>query len=707
MSSLSINPLIGGLLMIFSRKEIIQIMIKIALIECLVEGSIMFVLPYLQPLMISTAAVYLDAFLLVLVSVPLIFYFVIRPYLTSKNSIEWLTAHYETQMNFVTKTSQELIDKQYKEHQRTLKRVTEDVALREERYALAAKGSNDGLWDWDISSGRVFFSKRWNQMIGFEETELEESKEMWLQRVHPEDCEKLLYHIEESLKSNVEKNYQCEYRLLHKNGQYLWFVSKWVTLVNSNDQPVRMVGAQSDIEKNKKIEEQLVHDAMHDFLTKLPNRNLLNDRLQQALLRFKRAVSEDFALVLFDLDNFKYINDSMGHPVGDKLLIHVGKSLASIVRNTDTVSRLGGDEFAVIIQKPVDKHSFHMMITRMASVLTSPIKIQEYLINPSVSMGIVWCNKTSPYISSDEIFRDADIALYHAKKSGKSRFVFYDNDLREEAQKKFRISNNLKSALNKKQFSVFYQPIVLAENGQIAGFEALLRWHHPELGFVSPEQFIPIAEESDMIVELGNFVIQQSCETLAKLIEKYKPEENWYICINVSAKQLENNEIIFEIERAIKENFLSYQNIKVEVTESVLLKHSDSELYILEELRKKGIQIAIDDFGTGYSSLSTLHHFPFSYLKIDRSFITNILTQTKLKSMIKSIILMAKTLDMRLVVEGVENVDQYNILKEMEADYIQGYFFSKPLPLVELHSSIEKSVYPLDWHPPKKNSQMN
>jgi diguanylate cyclase (GGDEF)-like protein len=458
-----------------------------------------------------------------------------------------------------------------------------------------------------------------------------------------------------------------------------------------------MVGAQSDIEKNKKIEEQLVHDAMHDFLTKLPNRNLLNDRLQQALLRFKRAVSEDFALVLFDLDNFKYINDSMGHPVGDKLLIHVGKSLASIVRNSDTISRLGGDEFAVIIQKPVDKHSFNMMITRIASVLSSPIKIEDYLINPSVSMGIVWCNKSAPYTSSDEIFRDADIALYHAKKSGKSRFVFYDNDLREEAQKRFRISNNLKSALNKNQFSVFYQPIVFALDGQVAGFEALLRWNHPELGFVPPDQFIPIAEESDMIVDLGNFVIQKSCETLSKLMEEYNPERNWYVCINVSAKQLENNDIIFEIERAVKDNFLTYKNIKVEVTESILLKNSDSELYILEELRKKGIQIAIDDFGTGYSSLSTLHHFPFSFLKIDRSFITNLLTQPKLKSMIKSIILMAKTLDMKLVVEGVEHVEQYNVLKEMEADYIQGYYFSKPLPLVELQISIRKSVYPLEW----------
>lgn len=693
--------------MIFSRKEIFQIVLKIVLIESLVEYAVMLILPYIEKFISSDIFPYLDVFALCIFATPLIFYFVIKPYLTSKNSIEWMIKNYEEQMKILQKNSEELLNKQHQEYQKKIKVMERDAYDREQRYALAAKGSHDGLWDWDIPSGRIFFSKRWNEMIGFEDTELVECKEIWLQRVHPEDCEKLLYHIEESLKSDFEKNYQCEYRLLHKNGNYVWFMSKWITLLNSQGQPYRMVGAQSDIEKNKKIEEQLVHDAMHDFLTKLPNRNLLNDRLQQALLRFKRAVSEDFALVLFDLDNFKYINDSMGHPVGDKLLIHVGKSLASIVRNTDTVSRLGGDEFAVIIQKPVDKHSFHMMVTRMASVLTSPIKIEEYLINPSVSMGIVWCNKTSPYISSDEIFRDADIALYHAKKSGKSRFVFYDNDLREEAQKKFRISNNLKSALNKKQFSVFYQPIVLTTDGQIAGFEALLRWNHPELGFVSPEQFIPIAEESDMIVELGNFVIQQSCETLSKLIAKYNPEANWYVCINVSAKQLENNEIIFEIERAIKENFLNYKNIKVEVTESILLKNSDSELYVLEELRKKGIQIAIDDFGTGYSSLSTLHHFPFSYLKIDRSFITHILTQPKLKSMIKSIILMAKTLDMRLVAEGVEYIEQYNILKEMEADYIQGYFFSKPLPLVELHKSIEKSVYPLNWHPPKQNNQTN
>ncbi len=691
--------------MIFSHKEIVTIVLKIALIECLVEGVLTWGMPYVSIYFNPSWEPYLDPLALILITTPLIIFFIIRPYLMAKNSTGSLIEQYEAKISATAKLSQALIDKQFEEHERVLKQVSEDVVMREERYALAAKGSNDGLWDWDILSGKIFYSKRWNEMIGFEETELVEGKEIWLQRVHPEDCEKLLYHIEESLKSSLEKNYQCEYRLLHKNGNYFWVVSKWITLFDNAGHAIRMVGAQSDIEKNKKIEEQLVHDAMHDFLTKLPNRNLLNDRLQQVLLRFKRAVSEDFALVLFDLDNFKYINDSMGHPVGDKLLIHVGKSLASIVRNTDTVSRLGGDEFAVIIQKPVDKHSFNMMVTRMASVLTSPIKIDEYLINPSVSMGIVWCNKTSPYTSSDEIFRDADIALYHAKKSGKSRFVFYDNELREEAQKKFRISNNLKSALNKNQFSVFYQPIVLTQDGQIAGFESLLRWNHPDLGFVPPDQFIPIAEESDMIVELGNFVIQKSCETLATLIEKYNPERNWYVCINVSAKQLENNDIIFEIERAIKDNFLSYQNLKVEVTESILLKNSDSELYILEELRKKGIQIAIDDFGTGYSSLSTLHHFPFSFLKIDRSFITNVVTQPKLKSMIKSIILMAKTLDMKVVVEGVEQLEQYSILKEMEADYIQGYYFSKPLPLVELHLRIEQGVYPLHWEAPKASVQ--
>jgi diguanylate cyclase (GGDEF)-like protein/PAS domain S-box-containing protein len=683
--------------MILSRKDIISIVLKIALIECLAEGMIMWALHYVESYLNPTLIIYLDPLLLVLCTTPLIAYFVIKPYIISKNTKEGLISYYEEQIKLTTEASKVLLDKQYHEQERALKKVTEDVILKEERYTLAAKGSNEGIWDWDIASGKIFYSKRWNEMIGFDETELDEGKEIWFQRVHPEDCEKLLYHIEEALNSSVEKNYQCEYRMLHKNGHYLWVVSKWVTIFNAKGCLVRMVGAQSDIEKNKKIEEQLVHDAMHDFLTKLPNRNLLNDRLQQALLRFKRAVSEDFALVLFDLDNFKYINDSMGHPVGDKLLIHVGKSLASIVRNSDTISRLGGDEFAVIIQKPVDKHSFNMMITRIASVLSSPIKIEDYLINPSVSMGIVWCNKSAPYTSSDEIFRDADIALYHAKKSGKSRFVFYDNDLREEAQKRFRISNNLKSALNKNQFSVFYQPIVFALDGQVAGFEALLRWNHPELGFVPPDQFIPIAEESDMIVDLGNFVIQKSCETLSKLMEEYNPERNWYVCINVSAKQLENNDIIFEIERAVKDNFLTYKNIKVEVTESILLKNSDSELYILEELRKKGIQIAIDDFGTGYSSLSTLHHFPFSFLKIDRSFITNLLTQPKLKSMIKSIILMAKTLDMKLVVEGVEHVEQYNVLKEMEADYIQGYYFSKPLPLVELQISIRKSVYPLEW----------
>ena len=233
-----------------------------------------------------------------------------------------------------------------------------EINIREERYALAAEASHDGLWDWNIALGQIFYSKRWNEMIGLEEGDLMGDKALWLSRVHPENIEKLLYHLEAGLKSKAKKNYQCEYRLLNKNNQYLWMVSKWVTVFNHKNQLIRMVGSQSNIEINKKLEGQLVHDAMHDFLTQLPNRNLLNDRLHQALLRFKRSHSEDFSLIIIDIDNFKYINDSMGHPVGDKLLIQIGKSLMSIIRDSDTVSRLGGDEFAVIIQNPVDKSSF-------------------------------------------------------------------------------------------------------------------------------------------------------------------------------------------------------------------------------------------------------------------------------------------------------------------------------------------------------------
>ena len=572
-----------------------------------------------------------------------------------------------------------------------------EINIREERYALAAEASHDGLWDWNIALGQIFYSKRWNEMIGLEEGDLMGDKALWLSRVHPENIEKLLYHLEAGLKSKAKKNYQCEYRLLNKNNQYLWMVSKWVTVFNHKNQLIRMVGSQSNIEINKKLEGQLVHDAMHDFLTQLPNRNLLNDRLHQALLRFKRSRSEDFSLIIIDIDNFKYINDSMGHPVGDKLLIQIGKSLMSIIRDSDTVSRLGGDEFAVIIQNPVDKSSFNMMITRMANVLSSPIKIDNYLINPSVSMGITWCRQDAPYKRVEDIFRDADLALYQAKKTGKSKFIFYDDNLRREAQERFRISNHLKTALNKNEFSVYFQPVVETKTGQFVGVESLLRWHHPELGFVLPGQFIPVAEDNHVIVDLGNYVIQESCKMLSQLMEKYNPERNWYVSINVSAKQLESEHILFELDRAIKDNFLKYHHVKIEVTESVLLKGTDSELYVLEALHKKGVQIAIDDFGTGYSSLSTLHHFPFSYLKIDKSFIVNMATDFKVQSMIKSIILMAKVLDMKIIVEGVEYIEQYNIIKNMEADYIQGFYFSQPLPITVLQEFIQKSLFPLDW----------
>ncbi len=572
-----------------------------------------------------------------------------------------------------------------------------EINIREERYALAAEASHDGLWDWNIALGQIFYSKRWNEMIGLEEGDLMGDKALWLSRVHPENIEKLLYHLEAGLKSKAKKNYQCEYRLLNKNAQYLWMVSKWVTVFNHKNQLIRMVGSQSNIETNKKLEGQLVHDAMHDFLTQLPNRNLLNDRLHQVLLRFKRSRLEDFALILIDIDNFKYINDSMGHPVGDKLLIQIGKSLMSIIRDSDTVSRLGGDEFAVIIQNPVDKSSFNMMITRMANVLSSPVKIDNYLINPSVSMGITWCRQDAAYKRVEDIFRDADLALYQAKKTGKSKFIFYDDNLRREAQERFRISNHLKTALNKNEFSVYFQPVVETKTGQFVGVESLLRWHHPELGFVLPGQFIPVAEDNHVIVDLGNYVIQESCKMLSQLMEKYNPERNWYVSINVSAKQLESDHILFELDRAIKDNFLKYHHVKIEVTESVLLKGTDSELYVLEALHKKGVQIAIDDFGTGYSSLSTLHHFPFSYLKIDKSFIVNMATDFKVQSMIKSIILMAKVLDMKIIVEGVEYIEQYNIIKNMEADYIQGFYFSQPLPITVLQEFIQKSLFPLDW----------
>jgi diguanylate cyclase (GGDEF)-like protein/PAS domain S-box-containing protein len=435
--------------------------------------------------------------------------------------------------------------------------------------------------------------------------------------------------------------------------------------------------AQQEIRQRKKIEQQLRYDAFHDALTDLPNRALFMDRLERAILRNQRNAREKFAVFFLDLDRFKVINDSYGHSFGDRLLVEVSHRLQDSMRAIDTVARLGGDEFVILAEDVKTVSGAKRFGGRVMKRLEKPFNLDDHEIVTTASIGIVVSD--SRYDQPGEYLRDADIAMYHAKAMGKDRFEIFTADLREDALFRLTMKRDMRKAIEQEEFFLQYQPITELDTGTITGFEALLRWQHPRLGLIPPAQFIPLAEETGLIVPLGYWVLDNACQQIHEWQARFPAYPPLKINVNLSGKQLMEAKFVQKMRRLLQKNCISGGCLSLEVTESIVLKDSETVALILEQLRDFGISVHMDDFGTGYSSLGYLQQFPMDVIKIDRSFIETLCSEDKESGLVRAIIFMAQEMGIKVVGEGIETPEQMAILSELGCDYGQGFLISYPL----------------------------
>lgn len=553
-----------------------------------------------------------------------------------------------------------------------------EKALREsqERYALVAQCAHDGLWDWNLKTNEIYFSPRWKSMLGYDDRELDNNLAEWFNRVHPEDIERFKAQISAHL-AGLTNNFENEHRLLHQDGSYRWMLSCGLAVRDLEGTPYRIAGSQTDITSSKTTEAELLHQAFHDVLTGLPNRVCFVEQLERAIEQAKQDPDRVFAVLFLDLDRFKLVNDSLGHIVGDRLLIAIAHRLKTCVGAKDTIARLGGDEFTILLENVKDLDRATQVADRICQELSLPFNLNGHEVFTSVSIGIAI--STFGYDRAEDLLRDADTTMYRAKSTGKARYEVFDRAMQNQAMARLQLEIDLRWALERQELHVYYQPILSLNNSKIAGFEALVRWQHPQRGWISPAEFIPVAEEAGLIVPLGWWVLREACRQMRAWQQQALTHLPLTISVNISGKQFAQPNLVKEIQQILQETGLDASSLKLEITESVLVDKTEAAVAILKQLKALGIGLSIDDFGTGYSSLSYLHQMPIDTLKIDRSFVNNVDCDPEKIEIIRTIVGLAWNLGMNVVAEGVETKKQMYQLRALKCDYGQGYFFSRPV----------------------------
>jgi diguanylate cyclase (GGDEF)-like protein/PAS domain S-box-containing protein len=557
------------------------------------------------------------------------------------------------------------------------KAAEEALRASEERYALAAQSVNDGLWDWNLKTNEVYYSERWKAMLGCEDEDIGTTPFEWFRRVHPDDLAQVQTLLQDHLEGRTP-TFESEHRMRHKDRGYRWVLSRGLAVRNGSGRAYRMVGAQSDTTQRKLAEEQLIHDALHDALTGLPNRTLFVDRLSHRIRHSRREKDRLFGVLFLDLDRFKLVNDSMGHSAGDQLLIETARRLEQAVRPGDTVARLGGDEFAVLLEDVIEPGAAVRVAERIQSSLKIAIKLENQEVVSTASIGIAMSQ--TGYEKAEDVLRDADTAMYRAKSEGRARHEVFDSAMHARAVSLLKIENELRQALEREEFRVFYMPIVSLATGRIDGFEALVRWQHPERGIIPPLDFMGVAEDAGLIIAIDRWVLRRACREVRDWQLKQPDGERLSVSVNLSAKQFHHKDLVDTIRGAITDSGLPGESLGIEITEGVLIDNTSTAGAMLDEMRKLGARIYLDDFGTGYSSLSYLQRFPIDAVKIDRSFVSRLGPKTEGHEIVQAIVTLAHNLGMRVIAEGIESSDQLALLRRLKCGYGQGWLFSKPIP---------------------------
>lgn len=557
----------------------------------------------------------------------------------------------------------------------TLNAALAQSRAAEERFSVAVRGANDGIWDWDLQQHTVYYAPRWCEMLGLRDADISNTVEAWYMRVHPADQ----VALEEAVRAHIAgetTQLVHEYRIRHADGGYRWMLCRGL-VVHSDSGAVRLAGSQTDVTKRKEVEARLRYTSLHDPLTELPNRGLFMDRLAHLVASSTCSRQAPFAVLFLDLDRFKIINDSLGHDHGDMLLKAIAQRLSQGIYPGDTLARLGGDEFGVLLTDLLHINTAVDIAKRIQHMLQAPFKLGDRDVCVTASTGIA--SSTSRYTSAEEMLRDADIAMYRAKLLGPARIVVFDQQMHTHIMTRMQIEHDLRRAITHQEFVVHYQALVSLATGHICGFEALLRWYHPDRGVIGPATFLPVAEESGLIVPIGEWVLRQACDQIAAWQTRFPQAPPLWISVNLASAQLMSPGLVPCVADVLHDTRLAADQLRLEITEGVILDRDSLITTTLCDLHRLGVQIHLDDFGTGYASLISLHRLPISAVKIDRTFVSTMDAATENAAIVRAIVALSHNLKLDVIAEGVETAAHVAALRSIKCDYGQGYYWSRPV----------------------------
>jgi PAS domain S-box-containing protein len=579
---------------------------------------------------------------------------------------------------------------------------------REELFRLISENAADMIALVDVSGKRLYNSPAYEKVLGYSAEELRRTSAF--EQIHPDDREKVKVAAAEARRTGVGK--RLEYRIRHKNGEWLVVESSASVIRNEKGEVQKLVIVNRDISERKRAEGKLEHNALHDGLTDLPNRLLFLSQVERACDRAARDAFYKFAVLFVDIDGFKVFNDTMGHGVGDELLLAISQRLANCLRfedmlarvadkrprdvaaSDDVLARLGGDEFTILVKAIRDPSDAMRVAKRILDALGEAFSIQGQEVFISASIGVSL--STTPNDRAENLLRDADIAMFRAKMLGKSRCVFFDEEMHTKAVEQLQLETELRRAVENQEFRLHYQPIVLLKTGEIAGFEALVRWQHPREGLLYPDRFLGVVEKTGLIMPLGKWILREACRQAESWQSPSGSHEKLLAAVNVSPRQFADPDLVGDVEKALQETGMDARRLHLEITESVAMADPERTRSVLVQLKKLGISINIDDFGTGHSSLGRLRRFPVDVVKIDRSFVTHMENDEEARKIVHLIIDFAHTVNLKVVAEGVEVAAHRDQLASLGCEYGQGYFFSKPVDLEGVGRLLARSAVPAE-----------
>lgn len=566
-----------------------------------------------------------------------------------------------------------------------LQRIRRRLAERDQLFQLITENAADMIAVVDGAGRRIYNSPAYQHVLGYSAAELQTTSS--IEQIHPDDCQRVLEAAHKA--RSTGQGQRLEYRIRHRDGTWRILESTASAIRNAKGETEKLVIVNRDISERKRAEEKLAHNAFHDGLTNLPNRALFVDRLQRALVLSKRHADYKFAVLFIDVDEFKVFNDSLGHSVGDEVLVQIGQRLTASLREVDTISRpqqgtsskddtlarLGGDEYTVLLEDIRDPSDAIRVAERLQNRMTAPFNVHGYEIVVTASVGIAL--SSAVYSHGEDLLRDASIAMYRAKRAGKARCEVFDIAMHEGAVKRLELETDLRKALELGEFRTHYQPIVSLRTGRITGFEALTRWQRGER-LLSPAEFIAVADETGLIIPMNRLLLREACEQLRSWHSQFPAEPPLTMSVNITSKEFACPSLATGIGDTLKQTGLDPRNLQLEITETIAMGDPEKATSVLAELKALGVRLSVDDFGTGYSSLSRLQQFSVDSLKIDRAFISRMDSDAESLKIVQVIIMLSQTLGLVTVAEGTETEEQVNQLKTLDCGYAQGYYFSKP-----------------------------